>query len=176
MLPTASLTVAEVFSGPFLLNVPVYQRPYSWGPDQAGKLLEDLAEAAAIDGDREPDPSYFLGTVLLMDQSGLEAVRFSAKQPSREFDIVDGQQRLVTLMTLLAVLRDLNGDPRSAIAKRMQAMVVAQQGSRFFKSERHRMHLSSRDREFFERYVLPVKATLESPAIDTKLKPEAGSR
>ena len=174
MLPTASLTIAEAFSGPFLLNVPIYQRPYSWGRDEAGQLLDDLIKAAALDEDgREPDPSYFLGTILLMDQSGLGGTRFNAKLPAREFDIVDGQQRLVTLMTLMAVLRDLNTNPRSPLVKRANAMIVAQQGSRFFKSERHRLHLSSRDRDFFERYVLQPKGTLESPVSEGRLAPEA---
>jgi hypothetical protein len=168
VLPTASLTVAEAFSGPFLLNVPIYQRSYSWDRDEAGQLLEDLIEAAALDDDREPDNSYFLGTILLMDQSGQESARISPKLPSREFDIVDGQQRLVTLMTLMAVLRDLDDDLRSGIGKRVAAMITAQQGSRFFKSERLRLHLSIRDRDFFERHIIAPKSTLGPPPAESR--------
>lgn len=175
MLPTASLTIAEIFGGPFLLNVPVYQRPYSWGRDQAGQLLEDLIEASGLDDPSgAPDSDYFLGYMLLMDPSGLATARFSPRLPAREFDIVDGQQRLVTLMTLLAVLRDLSGNPRSALVKRTDGMIVAQQGSRFFKSERFRLHLSSRDRPFFERHVLQAKSTLAAPAADAALLPDDG--
>ena len=165
MLPTASLSVAEIFSGPFLLNIPMYQRPYSWGREQAGQLLEDVLDAAGLDSQQEAEPDYFLGTVLLMDTSGLDA-RLSPNVTAREFDIVDGQQRLVTMMTLFAVLRDLENNPRGPLAKLTAKMFTAQQGSRFFRTERSRLHLSTRDREFFEHYVLKRGSTLEEPLSD----------
>ena len=165
MLPSASLTVAEIFSGPFLLNIPTYQRPYSWGRDEAGQLLEDVLDAAGLDDGQEPESDYFLGTVLLMDTSGLKT-RLSPKLPAREFDIVDGQQRLVTMMTLFAVLRDLENNMRGPLSKRATAMITAQQGTRFFRTERFRLHLSTRDRDFFERYVLKPGSTLEAPQKD----------
>lgn len=163
MLPTASLSVADIFSGPFLLNVPLYQRPYSWGRDEAGQLLEDLIDAAGIEPGKEPDKSYFLSTILLMDAPGNETVKLSPKMSIREFDIVDGQQRLVTIMTLFAVLRDLDSDDKTALAKRVQTMITAQLGSRFFRKTRFRLHLASRDRGYFERYVLQPGGTLETP-------------
>lgn len=165
VLPSASLSVAEIFSGPFLLNIPMYQRPYSWGREEAGQLLEDVLDAAGLDGGLEPESDYFLGTVLLMDTSGINT-RLSPKLPAREFDIVDGQQRLVTMMTLFAVLRDLENNARGAFTKRAAPMITAQQGTRFFRTERFRLHLSTRDRDFFERYVLKPGSTLEVPQQD----------
>ena len=70
MYPTASLSISELLSGPYLLNIPIYQRPYSWGREQAEQLLDDVIEASGLGSNGVADASYFLGTVLLMDGHG----------------------------------------------------------------------------------------------------------
>ena len=160
MLTTASLRIGEIFSGPYLLNIPAYQRPYSWAPEHAQQLLDDVMEAAGLATGELPDDSYFLGTMLLMDGPGVQTKSLTPKMAAREFDVVDGQQRMVTVLTLFCVLRDLETDPKKPIGKRVQAMVLAKQGGRFFRSERLRLHLSSRDRTTFEEFVLPAGSTL----------------
>ncbi|MFA5955518.1 DUF262 domain-containing protein [Hyphomicrobium sp.] len=154
MYPTASLSISDLFSGPYLLNIPLFQRPYSWGREQAEQLLDDLMEAAGISSDGEADQTYFLGAVVLMDAPGAETVKLSPKMTPREFGVIDGQQRLVTLMTLLALLRDLETDARKTVGKRVHTMLVAQLGTRFFRTERFRMHLSTRERAVFEDHIL----------------------
>ncbi|HVX37790.1 MAG TPA: DUF262 domain-containing HNH endonuclease family protein [Hyphomicrobium sp.] len=154
MYPTASLSISGLLSGPYLLNIPIFQRPYSWGLEQAEQLLDDLMEAASIGFAGEADRDYFLGAVVLMDAPGIETTKLSRRMAQREFGVIDGQQRLVTLMTLLAVLRDLEIDPRTSVAKRVQGMLLAQQGSRFRRTERFRLHLAGRERAVFEESVL----------------------
>jgi Protein of unknown function DUF262/Protein of unknown function (DUF1524) len=163
VLTTAALKLSELLSGPFLLNVPVYQRPYSWGAHQVQQLLDDLIEAGGLGLNGVADDSYFLGTILLMDAPGMQTTQLTRKMTPREFDIVDGQQRLVTLLTLFCVLRDL--DAKKGVTKRVNGLVHAQQGSRFFRTERFRMHLSSRDRAIFEDYVLKEGATGTKPDV-----------
>lgn len=165
MPTTASLKLSEVLSGPFLLNVPVYQRPYSWGEQQVEQLLDDLTEAAGIGSAETAEDSYFLGTILLMDAPGTETTRLTPKMTPREFDIVDGQQRLVTIMTMFCVLRDLETNPKKLAGKRVHGMVIAQLGSRFFRTERYRMHLSNRERNIFEQHVLIDGSTLQKPDL-----------
>jgi len=171
--PTASLSISELLSGPYLLNIPIYQRPYSWGREQAEQLLDDLMDASGLGSDGTSDPSYFLGTVLLMDGPGTETTKLSPKMSAREFDVIDGQQRLVTLMTLFAVLRDLETDPKKPISKRVQAMLLAQQGTRFFRTERFRLHLASRDRTVFEDNILQAGSVLLPPDIFAQSLSEA---
>ncbi|MBL1263544.1 DUF262 domain-containing protein [Methylomicrobium sp. RS1] len=66
------------------LRIPHYQRPYSWEPETALQLLDDIQEA-----DRERrDVPYVLGAVILHNTG-----------PSLE--VVDGQQRLLTLRMIL---------------------------------------------------------------------------
>jgi Protein of unknown function DUF262/Protein of unknown function (DUF1524) len=166
VLPTASLTIAGLLAGPYLLNVPVYQRPYSWGRDQAEQLLEDFLEAVGLGVNLEAEQDYFLGNILLMDAPGNVTARITPKMTVREFDVVDGQQRIVTLLTLFAVLRDLEGNTKKPIGRRVQSIISAQQGAPFFRTERLRLHLTSRDRPVFEKHVLDPGSTLESPVSD----------
>ena len=173
MQPTASLTISELLSGPLLFNVPVYQRPFSWGRDQAEQLLDDLLEAAGLGLSSDPEPDYFLGTILLMDMPGVETPRIHLKMPVREFDVVDGQQRLVTLLTAFSVLRDLEVNKPKPVSKRVQAIILAQQGTRFFRTERFRLHVASQERAFFEKHVLQAGSTLLKPVADKLALPEA---
>lgn len=172
-LQSSSFAIADILSGPFLLNVPVYQRPFAWTPEEAGQLLDDIIEAAAIETDGRPDPDYFVGSVLLMDSSGVAPVTLSKSMPFREFDIVDGQQRLVTFLTLIAVLRDLEKDAKGSIAKRAGEMMMAKLRSGFFRSERYRIHLAQRGQNFLEKFVLEPGATRRAPAEDLEPGPES---
>lgn len=172
MYPTASLSISELLSGPYLLNIPIFQRPYSWGREQAEQLLDDLLEAAGIASGGEPDRDYFLGAVVLMDPPGVHTTKLSPKMAQREFGVIDGQQRLITLMTLLAVLRDLEGDPRTSLGRRVQGMLFAQQGSRFRRTERFRLHLAGRERTVFEENVLQPGSSIQPPNMALPSLPE----
>lgn len=91
-----SLTIKQLFGNPdALYQVPRYQRPYSWGNEQLEKLWEDLMDA------QHNEPNYFLGSIITAKPDG--AV-------SNYIDVVDGQQRLTTLLILLCVYRDLFPD------------------------------------------------------------------
>lgn len=87
-----SLTIGELFGNKdALYQIPRYQRPYSWSDDQLDKLWSDLLDA------QENDPNYFLGSVITA----------KPEEASNYLDIVDGQQRLTTLLIMLCVCRDL---------------------------------------------------------------------
>lgn len=168
-LQASSFSISDILSGPFLLNVPVYQRPYAWGSDEAGQLLDDLLDAAGIETGNAPDPDYFLGAVLLMESrpaQSPENIRLTKSMAPRSFDIVDGQQRLVTLLTLIAVLRDLEPNPKSHIARRADAVMSVRSGRGFFPTFTPRIQLSHRDQPFFIRYICaPGSTRLEPEAV-----------
>ncbi len=89
----SACSVHGVFSQ-YALSIPRYQRPYVWG-DSATVLLRDVraSELAAREGEAD---EYFIGNVLLVrNEEGTQVV----------FDVVDGQQRLTTLLIALAQLR-----------------------------------------------------------------------
>lgn len=74
-----------------LLEVPRFQRSYSWDLGNVEEFLADL------EGARTKDVDYFMGTVVF--------ARPDAAGPRRL--IVDGQQRLATTALLLVAVRDL---------------------------------------------------------------------
>ena len=70
--------------------IPAYQRPYSWGFDQFYGLYKDLVGAF-----KEND-SYFLGNIIMARSKAFE-------NDGKNF-VVDGQQRIITLWTLIKML------------------------------------------------------------------------
>ncbi len=85
-------------------RIPVYQRVYSWTRPQCEELWADLMQAAAADED------HFMGTVLSgapdagVDAAADAACALCADAGVRAVDLVDGQQRMVTLTLLLSAL------------------------------------------------------------------------
>jgi len=74
-------------------EIPKFQREYSWQDEHVETFWKDLIEHYNSN-DRTP---YFFGTVVLIEDN-----------PEREeYRIVDGQQRLATSITFLAIIRDI---------------------------------------------------------------------
>lgn len=71
--------------------IPSYQRPYSWSLEQCRQLYDDIMEAYTNGSD-----SYFLGNIVLASDNRDELP-----------EVVDGQQRLVTLWLFLKALHIL---------------------------------------------------------------------
>lgn len=72
--------------------IPDYQRPYAWGEEECQTLWDDIFSFAFPDNDRtkfDRNNEYFLGPI----------VTFTNDQGKME--VIDGQQRLTTLMLLL---------------------------------------------------------------------------
>lgn len=93
-----SLSIKELFgNADSLYKIPQYQRPYKWENEQVDKLWDDLNEAY-----ENGDENYFLGSIITAKPRGDEK--------SIYVDVVDGQQRLTTLMILFCVVRDIYPD------------------------------------------------------------------
>ena len=79
-------------------RIPEYQRPYVWGYEEIHDLLDDLAFAART----KPESEYFLGSFVFQSKPADKG----AGRAFDENDLLDGQQRLTTLLLLMAVIRD----------------------------------------------------------------------
>lgn len=90
--------ISSIFFGQ-TYQIPPYQRDYCWQEDHVRTLLGDLIQAFDSSGPANDDgiPDYFLGAIVTQKSDTSEAHK-----------VVDGQQRLTTLMVLMAVLA-LNG-------------------------------------------------------------------
>lgn len=98
-LEPTSLTLDDFLTENFYL-IPDYQRDYSWGEEEIKQLWEDFFETSrrcfTADGHPIPNPvPHFIGAVVL---------QVFAPQEQRNPEVIDGQQRLVTITTLISVL------------------------------------------------------------------------
>jgi hypothetical protein len=154
-LDTGQKYVKEIFYPERFYNIPEYQRPYVWGSDQVSALCEDLAAALAHDKNRE----YFLGCMIWNAK-----VDANGGNPYPYQDILDGQQRFITLYLLQAVIRDLstNANVKGQVAKRLQ-----QEGNDLENiPERNRLQFSIRqDDDFFQQFVLAEQGTRQDALL-----------
>ena len=74
--------------------MPEFQRPYSWDDDQIEQFWEDVYS----EWRENKDSRYFFGSMIFAK----ETERYGYK-----YIVIDGQQRLTTLLILLCVVRDL---------------------------------------------------------------------
>ncbi|MGH9030552.1 MAG: GmrSD restriction endonuclease domain-containing protein [Acidimicrobiia bacterium] len=86
--------------------VPVYQRTYTWGADQIDRLFEDV-NAGLNRAEQAPGPPTFLGSVILFEGRASVTPRVNTALPAQVLHVVDGQQRLTTLLLILGQLRSL---------------------------------------------------------------------
>ena len=70
--------------------IPEFQRPYSWDKEKCVQLWEDLE--SFLGGN---DNEYFLGSIVVYPTSG---------EGNKIMSVIDGQQRLTTLLLLLKVM------------------------------------------------------------------------
>ena len=84
LLNTATPTFGELFTNGRTFSVPRFQRNYKWDEDQWEELWQDLVAAAAN------DKEHYMGAVVL-----------KTHDTRKHFEVIDGQQRLVTLTLLV---------------------------------------------------------------------------
>lgn len=89
------------------LYVPAYQRQYSWDKSKITRLIEDICHGFTMLTNRE-DAITFLGTIIAIHDTNLVTVDPIVKGdvPSRVMTIIDGQQRLTTLLLVNTVLHE----------------------------------------------------------------------
>lgn len=85
--------------------IPDYQRPYAWGEKECQTLWDDLFLFAFPDNDcdkfKSDSDEYFLGPIVTF------------KNDDGKLEIIDGQQRLTTLMLLLRAFYEKYGNMKN---------------------------------------------------------------
>lgn len=82
-------------------GIPEYQRPYKWRKKNVSELISDIKYAR-----EKGKPKYRLGTIVLHYNKGGENAANSTN--NRKYQIVDGQQRLVTITLMMKELGNQN--------------------------------------------------------------------
>jgi hypothetical protein len=122
---TAVNTVGWLSAPQTSIVVPVYQRQYRWDIGGCEQLLADIRAVADSD-DRD---MHFLGSILSAANT---------EDASEELVLIDGQQRITTLMLLIAALHHTVRDTDSQMADELHRVLVRASDSSRTKLRPHR--------------------------------------
>ncbi|UOS14949.1 DUF262 and DUF1524 domain-containing protein [Helicobacter pylori] len=86
--------------------IPIYQRVYSWEKEQCKQLWDDIVKT----GGNDQMNGHFIGSIVFV-QDDIYTTSHN------KFLIIDGQQRLTTIMLLLTALRDRLNDEYEFLEK-----------------------------------------------------------
>ena len=130
-LPDGQKAISNLFGGTKIFNIPKYQRAYAWEEPQLKDFVEDIEN-------QNPNRNYFFGTILLQAKekhNGFDV-----------FDIVDGQQRITTLIIFMKLL----------LAERKKARndVTMLEDTYIQIYNRYKLRVLDTDNDFFTSYIL----------------------
>lgn len=150
-------TIEAFFQQQRIIQLPWFQRAYAWREENVLRLVADVMEAM-----KGPKHRYSLGHIHLAGSVGASTVA-----------LVDGHQRAITLVMLIAVLRDITaGDltmpssERAALQHRLHALIHAEESGTADNLPAWRLVTQPQMSSFFERYVQEPGATLIDPTED----------
>lgn len=141
--------VGKIFSSDFFYNIPDYQRPFAWEDSNFYDLIDDLKSA-------KPNEQYFLGNIVLH------------KKEDRKYDVVDGQQRLTSLLILLACLRDSIDE--EGFKSKLNEKILQEENPVDGIPELPR--ITVKDREIFKEVVLKIGGTNKKHKSDNFSAPQ----
>ena len=131
-----------------LFSVPDYQRGYAWGPEQITDFLEDLEMLA-------PGRVHYTGTVVLHRRADVSELEDEGGNTYAHVDIVDGQQRLTTILLLLDAIQKALQDPIIAaepLARGIRSNYIAATDPNGLPI--HKLTLNRDTRDFFQSHIL----------------------
>jgi len=100
MQSTSKVELGQVF-GDIKLNVPKFQRAYSWKEKQVREMFKDITYA--MENYRDDSEKYhYFGTIGLEDDDSMEVMM----NDWDKYNVIDGQQRLISTTILIRVITD----------------------------------------------------------------------
>ncbi len=145
-LDIRDVSIGELFQHGSTFAIPHYQREYAWEVEHAQRLFDDLHAAMIEHRSVAHSNPYFLGSILVCGEPAGSTSR------DMRLDIVDGQQRVITLTMLFACLRD---SLKGALALELAALVGGPIEAV--------LHLRPADSAYFDAVVQQPGSTRASP-------------
>lgn len=143
------VSLSGLILGHQIYDIPVYQRSYAWERKNLEDLWEDLYYL-------DPAKKHYFGTVLLKDTG---ETAHAALAVFKRFNIIDGQQRVTTVLILLreiiAQLEEVGDDD-------LRAEVAALKKGYLKDGSHYKLNLLGDDGKFFRDYVIDGNEFLES--------------
>lgn len=142
--------IKDLLSNKFLFEIPDYQRAYSWTKENLKQLVEDIWESVELNkarGDKEFDQyePYFLGSIVLCSKEYKD-------DGCGIYDVIDGQQRLTSIIMLIAAIRDLIDNEE--YKKVLSDLIYQKPNVLMGIKESIRVKARGKEEEFFKKYIL----------------------
>ena len=123
-----AIALRTILSLDAIFEIPDYQRPYAWEEKHVSRLMKDLFFAWKNESDNE----YFMGSVV-----------FAGTDKSKRYLVIDGQQRLTTLLLLVSAARQICKEETGDL---WRSLLVQNQNST-------RLSVRTSDRVFFRNLI-----------------------
>ncbi|MBO3302738.1 DUF262 domain-containing protein [Clostridium perfringens] len=142
--------IKDLLSNKFLFEIPDYQRAYSWTKENLKQLVEDIWESVELNkarGNKEFDQYelYFLGSIVLCSKEYKD-------DGCGIYDVIDGQQRLTSIIMLIAAIRDLIDNEE--YKKVLSDLIYQKPNVLMGIKESIRVKARGKEEEFFKKYIL----------------------
>lgn len=130
-MPEGKQSIKNIFIEDRYFEIPNYQRSYAWKEKQLKDFLDDFSHI-------ENYQKYYYGTILLQQKENTDD----------SYEIVDGQQRLTTLIIFM-----------NCLIERMQAVGLSEEANELSKKyikykNNYILRLQDQDDGFFKSYIL----------------------
>ena len=130
-----------LLTGNQVFDIPVYQRGYAWERKNLEDLWEDLYYL-------DPSKKHYFGTVLLKDSGKTAKTALAAL---KRFDLIDGQQRLTTVLILL---REIISQLKEISTNELRGDVDALEKSYLKDGGHYKLNPLGDDGDFFHHVVI----------------------
>lgn len=163
-MEAAERKINQVLTEGYRYEIPSYQRPYSWETSHVEQLLDDLWSSYERKSSRDDKPrEYFLGSLVMVERSAVRR------------EVVDGQQRLTTLILLLARLRDAMTTDAARAELAGRVVTVNPLADDEEEKEAPRILVRDVDRVFFREHVVngrPIQAAFRQAIVQESDAPK----
>ena len=157
---TTNSTLRQLLGNGLRYHVPMFQRDYSWGPDEWDDLWQDIV-GVVNEGDVEE--AHYMGYLVLQTVN------------NRTFDIIDGQQRMTTLsvliLTAIAYLIDLSTSESADRENQRRADQLRSSYIGYLDPvslvSQAKLTLNRNNNSFYQNYLVPLEQPLRKQGLNS---------
>jgi hypothetical protein len=150
------------------LRIPEYQRPYKWTRRSVEELMQDIRDSVEVpDGSEHMPLKHRLGTVIV-----------DASSTDGTYEIVDGQQRILTLLLINRILNGIRKNKVNCPLLEDKVTMSVLSRSRISRKNLHENYAVvksylGKDYEFRKKLVVAFNSTLEMVVVKVSELSEA---
>lgn len=143
---TTNNTFRQLMGNGLTYKVPPFQRDYSWTADEWDDLWQDIIGLFDV----EPEPAHYMGYLVLQSSD------------SKQYDIIDGQQRITTLSIMIlagiAHLDELSSETEEKNTRRAEQLRNSYIGylDPVTLVPQSKLQLNRHNDSFYQHYLVPL--------------------